>query len=146
MKLQQLEYVIAIAQAGSITAAAKNLYQAQPNISIALKELESLHKSILKPVAINEVSRVQGEQLQILEENLLEVESVRNDAFKEQMEKKKSQVKAVKTSLVAKGSWENIVAALNAFEKKNLVVITGVDLERVADQLVMKMEYQTYYL
>lgn len=41
MKLQQLEYIIAIAQAGSITAAAKNLYQAQPNISIALKELET---------------------------------------------------------------------------------------------------------
>lgn len=41
MKIQQLEYIIAIAQAGSITAAAKNLYQAQPNISIALKELES---------------------------------------------------------------------------------------------------------
>lgn len=41
MKIQQLEYVIAIAQAGSITSAAKNLYQAQPNISIALKELES---------------------------------------------------------------------------------------------------------
>ena len=41
MKLQQLEYVIAIAQEGSITAAAKKLYQAQPNISIALNELES---------------------------------------------------------------------------------------------------------
>lgn len=41
MKIQQLEYIIAIAQAGSITAAAKNLYQAQPNISIALKELET---------------------------------------------------------------------------------------------------------
>lgn len=41
MKLQQLEYVIAIAQEGSITAAAKKLYQAQPNISIALKELEA---------------------------------------------------------------------------------------------------------
>lgn len=41
MKLQQLQCVIAIAQAGSITAAAKILYQAQPNISIALKELES---------------------------------------------------------------------------------------------------------
>lgn len=41
MKLQQLEYIIAIAQAGSITAAAKSLYQAQPNISIALKELET---------------------------------------------------------------------------------------------------------
>ncbi len=41
MKLQQLEYVIAIAQEGSITGAAKKLFQAQPNISIALKELES---------------------------------------------------------------------------------------------------------
>lgn len=41
MKIQQLEYIIAIAQAGSITAATKNLYQAQPNISIALKDLES---------------------------------------------------------------------------------------------------------
>ncbi len=41
MKMQQLEYIIAIAHAGSITAAAKNLYQAQPNISISLKELEA---------------------------------------------------------------------------------------------------------
>ena len=41
MKIQQLEYIIAIAQAGSITAAARNLYQAQRNISIALKDLES---------------------------------------------------------------------------------------------------------
>ena len=41
MKIQQLEYVIAIAQEGSITTAAKKLFQAQPNISIALKELES---------------------------------------------------------------------------------------------------------
>jgi tetratricopeptide (TPR) repeat protein len=47
---------------------------------------------------------------------------------------------------VEKYSAQEWVAALNAFEKKNLVVITGVDLERVADQLVMKMEYQTYYL
>ncbi|MBQ1519271.1 MAG: LysR family transcriptional regulator [Ruminococcus sp.] len=41
MKIQQLEYVIAIAQEGSITRAAKQLFQAQPNISIALKELEN---------------------------------------------------------------------------------------------------------
>ena len=41
MKIQQLEYVIAIAQEGSITRAAKQLFQAQPNISIALKELEA---------------------------------------------------------------------------------------------------------
>ena len=41
MKIQQLEYVIAVAREGSITKAAKKLYQAQPNISIALKELEA---------------------------------------------------------------------------------------------------------
>ena len=110
------------------------------------QELESLHKSILKPVAIKEVSRVQLEQLQILEENFLEVESVRNDSFKEQLDKKRQAVKSVKTSLVAKGDWLNVVKALNAFENKNLVVITGLDLERITDQVVMKMEYQTYYL
>ena len=110
------------------------------------QEIESLHKSILKPVAIKEVSRVQLEQLQILEENFLEVESVRNDSFKELLDKKRQAVKSVKTSLVAKGDWLNVVKALNAFEKKNLVVITGLDLERITDQVVMKMEYQTYYL
>lgn len=41
MKIQQLEYVIAIAQEGSITRAAKKLFQAQPNLSTALKELEN---------------------------------------------------------------------------------------------------------
>ena len=40
MKIQQLEYVIAIAEEGSITRAAKKLFQAQPNISTAVKELE----------------------------------------------------------------------------------------------------------
>ena len=41
MKIQQLEYVIAVAREGSITKAAKKMYHAQPNISIALKELEA---------------------------------------------------------------------------------------------------------
>lgn len=110
------------------------------------QELESLHKSILKPVAIKDVSRVQLEQLQILEDNYLDVESVRNDAFKDNPAKRKTIVKSVKTSLVAKGDWTNIVNALNAFEKQNLVIITGLDMERVDDQVVMKMDYHTYYL
>ena len=86
------------------------------------------------------------EQLQILEDNYLDVESVRNDAFKDNPAKRKAIVKSVKTSLVAKGDWTNIVNALNAFEKQNLVIITGLDLERVDDQVVMKMDYHTYYL
>ncbi len=41
MTLQQLRYLIAIAEAGSISAAANNIYASQSNLSIAIKELES---------------------------------------------------------------------------------------------------------
>lgn len=40
MKIQQLEFVIAVAQEGSITKASRKLAIAQPNISSSLKELE----------------------------------------------------------------------------------------------------------
>lgn len=41
MTLQQLRYLIAIAEYGSINAAAHNLYASQSNLSTAIKELES---------------------------------------------------------------------------------------------------------
>lgn len=40
MTLQQLRYLIAIAECGSINAAAHNLYASQSNLSTAIKELE----------------------------------------------------------------------------------------------------------
>ena len=40
MKLQQLKYAIAVADAGSINEAAKQLFVAQPSLSSAIKELE----------------------------------------------------------------------------------------------------------
>ena len=40
MTLQQLKYVIAIADSGSLNAASKNLYISQPSLSGAVKELE----------------------------------------------------------------------------------------------------------
>ncbi len=40
MTLQQLRYLIAIAEYGSINAAAHNLYASQSNLSTAIKELE----------------------------------------------------------------------------------------------------------
>ena len=40
MTLQQLRYLIAIAEYGSINAAAQNLYASQSNLSTAIKELE----------------------------------------------------------------------------------------------------------
>ena len=40
MTLQQLKYVIAIADSGSVNSAAKNLYLSQPSLSSAVRELE----------------------------------------------------------------------------------------------------------
>lgn len=40
MKLQQLKYLIAISECGSINEAAQNLYTSQSNLSTAVKELE----------------------------------------------------------------------------------------------------------
>ena len=39
MNLQQLRYAVEVAKTGSITAAAKNLYMGQPNLSKNIREL-----------------------------------------------------------------------------------------------------------
>lgn len=41
MTLQQLKYMITIAEKGSITEAAKELFISQPSLSGAIKEVES---------------------------------------------------------------------------------------------------------
>ncbi|MEI3015155.1 MAG: LysR family transcriptional regulator [Ruthenibacterium lactatiformans] len=41
MNLQQLRYAVEVAKTGSITAAAKNLYMGQPNLSKSIRELEA---------------------------------------------------------------------------------------------------------
>ena len=40
MKITELRYIIEIAQCGSVSAASKRLYVAQPNISKAIRSLE----------------------------------------------------------------------------------------------------------
>ena len=41
MTLQQLKYMLAVAESGSISEAAKSLFISQPSLSNALKELET---------------------------------------------------------------------------------------------------------
>lgn len=40
MKFQQIKYVMEVANTGSISKAAKNLFMSQPNISNAINDLE----------------------------------------------------------------------------------------------------------
>ena len=40
MTLQQLKYVVEVAERGSITEAAKSLFIAQPSLSAAIRDLE----------------------------------------------------------------------------------------------------------
>lgn len=47
MTIQQLQYVLEIAKVGSISQAAKNLFLSQPNISNAIKNLESELNAVL---------------------------------------------------------------------------------------------------
>ena len=42
MTLKQLEYLIVVAETGSITEAARKLYIAQPSLTAAIHELENL--------------------------------------------------------------------------------------------------------
>ena len=73
MKIQHLEYVLAIAQEGSITKAAKKLYQAQPNISIALKELEeSLGIQIFQRTQSGMITTPEGEEFIDRAKNIVE--------------------------------------------------------------------------
>jgi DNA-binding transcriptional LysR family regulator len=47
MTIQQLKYVIAVAEKGSITETAKDLYISQPSLSGAIKEVEKESKIII---------------------------------------------------------------------------------------------------
>ena len=41
MKLTQLKYIVEVAETGTISKAAENLYLSQPSLTAAIKELES---------------------------------------------------------------------------------------------------------
>ena len=101
----------------------------------------NIEKSILRPVKLQNVDRVQQEQLDILAQSGLELISVKKDSATD----KKSKLNYVRTSVTVEGSWEAVTKALNAFERHNLVVITN--LELTADEkLSCRMDYNIYYI
>lgn len=109
-------------------------------------EAINLQKKLLKPCKLSEVEKVQQEQLLLLQKHNLTVLSVRNEPVKLDAKKAKgATMKGVKTSVVVQGTWAEITAALNEFEKKHLVVITNLNLSNEAF-LTAKLDYTTYYI
>lgn len=109
---------------------------------IDYKELQSLSEEILKPVDKSNVDKVQQAQLGILRNHSLNIDSVRNTELKNS----KVKHKFVKTTVKLTGTWENLITALNEFERKNLVVITDFKLNRTdVGLLEADFTYNIYY-
>lgn len=135
MKMQQLEYVIAIAHAGSITAAAKNLYQAQPNISIALKELESeIGMQIFWRTPNGMVLTPEGESFLLRAKDIVEsMHSLENDYTNRGDSGISVRIASVRSGYLsaALGNWINSISgeekiSLNFFETISSKVIDDV--------------------
>ena len=89
MTLQQIRYVIAVANTNSMNEAAKQLFISQPSLSSAIKELEAeMHISIFVRTSKGVVLTSEGEEFlsyarQILEQvNLLEEKYIDNNVKK----------------------------------------------------------------
>lgn len=87
MTLQQLRYLIAVAESGSINAAAQNLYTAQSNVSSAIKALESelgisiFTRSRRGVMLTNDGMELLGYARQVVEQaNMLEVRYAQDKA------------------------------------------------------------------
>lgn len=92
MTLQQLRYVITVAETGNITLAAKELFIAQPSLTKALKELEKemgimIFSRSKKGISVTkEGERFLGYARQVLEQvNLLEEEYKSSEGMKQEL-------------------------------------------------------------
>ncbi len=107
-----------------------------------VKEIEKL---VLLPCKESEVDKVQKEQLQLFAKQGIKVSTVRKANMTKSAKAAKNALKGAKTSLSFEGSWENIVALLNEFEKQHsLVAITDLSLSS-ADGIHGRMDYVIYY-
>lgn len=134
MKMQQLEYVIAIAHAGSITAAAKNLYQAQPNISIALKELESeIGMQIFWRTPNGMVITPEGESFLLRAKDIVEsMHSLENDYTNRGEDGVSVRISSVRSAYmsVALGKWVN---SISGEDKISLQFIENISSKVIED-------------
>lgn len=104
MTLQQLRYIIEIYKTGSITKSASNLFMSQPNLSNALKELESeIGISIFVRTAAGVVPTKEGEKFILYAQSILTQTDRLEFIFKNQKNQAVTlNIACVRSSYVAK--------------------------------------------
>lgn len=109
------------------------------------KTVEEIEKLILYPCKEVEVDKVQKDQLSVFTKHGVTVSSVRKANVNKSAKGSKSALKGAKTSVNFSGSWDNVLAVINDFEKqKTLVVITDLSLS-MSDEVNGRMDYVIYY-
>lgn len=101
-------------------------YQAQASwlSKFDYQEANHLYQMVLKPALLKDLDSVQADQISILKKHHLQILSVKNAALSDKPDKK-IPLKYRKSTVVLSGSWTDIMAALQEFETKHLVVITN---------------------
>ena len=61
MTLQQLKYVVTVAETGTITEAANRLYISQPSLTNAIRELEKEMKKAAADLRFEEAAQIRDE-------------------------------------------------------------------------------------
>lgn len=115
------------------------------------KDATKLYNMVLKPCKLSELDSIQSEQLSLLKTHNLTILSVKNDAPLDKPDKK-IPLKYRKSTVTLTGSWNDLMAALNEFEKNHLVVITNSSFSLDNDKAssasgLMKatLEYNIYF-
>lgn len=102
-----------------------------------------INDKILKPVAENQLEKVQKQQLAIFEKHGVIILSAKKNNV---VPDKNTKLKAIKVDVSLISSWDDITAALNEFETNNLVVITNLDMwVNKSGSLSTDISYNIFY-
>lgn len=101
-----------------------------------------LHRQLVKPCKAAELDSVQQRQLEVLASHGVRINSVRKSGN----DTAKGATKSLKMSVDFSGSWSDVRAALNSFEKQDsLVVITKLNIKNESS-VICNMDYSIYYM
>ena len=128
MRFEQLEYLEAVAENGSFSAAAQKLYVTQQAVSISMKQLE---EEMGRPLFVKENNKTvlteYGEQMLAFARNTLAEKESLAERFREGMPQMRTHVRIGSTSCVANLALPSVIAGYEARKQKLFFEITSME-------------------